>query len=59
MRTPEYELFHNKVVEIVVAKLGEENRWFYNDVCDYLEEFEAGESPEDVAQAQIEAAEDE
>ena len=56
-RTAEYEIFHKKIVEIVVASLGEENRYFFDECCDYLEEFEAGESPEDVAQAQIEAVE--
>jgi hypothetical protein len=57
IRTPEYEMYHQKIVELLVAATGEEWRHQWDLMCDYTQEFEDGETPEIVAQAQIDAAE--
>jgi hypothetical protein len=54
-RTPEYEAYHQRVVDACVARTTEEMRHFFDVECDYLEEFAADEDPDDVATAQIEA----
>jgi hypothetical protein len=57
LRSPEYEAYHRKVVELLVAATGEEWRHQWNLMCDYTQEFEDGETPEVVAEANIEAME--
>jgi hypothetical protein len=54
-RTPEYRTYHQRVVEACVALMGEENRDFFDDECDYFDEFHAGTLPEDVAREQWES----
>lgn len=57
MRTPEYEIYHKRVVEALVKKTDESYRHMWDIECEYLQEFEDGEDPEIVAQANIDAME--
>jgi hypothetical protein len=50
-----YEEYHRRVVEECVKIMGEKNREFFDKVCSYHEEYEAGELPEDVANYQYES----
>jgi hypothetical protein len=53
-RSPEYEIFHAKIVELLVAATGEEWRYWWDQMNEYTQEFEDGETPEIVAQVNIE-----
>ena len=51
----EYQVYHAKVVEACVARMGEKNRNIFNQECDYIEEFMRNDDPDEVAIAQQEA----
>jgi hypothetical protein len=53
--SPEYALYHARVVDACVELMGQNVREFFDEQCDYFEEFECGDKPEDVAQNQYEA----
>lgn len=55
LESPEYRVFHRAVVAECVRLMGDEALVFFDQQCDYLEEFERGDIPEDVARAQYEA----
>ena len=55
--SPEYIAYHRRIVELLVEKTGEEWRYWWDQMNDYSQEFEDGETPEIVAQAQIDAEE--
>lgn len=52
--TPQYQAYHNRVVEACVKLMGEHVRLFFSEQCDYLQEFLENEDPEDVAYTQWE-----
>lgn len=47
--TPEYQAYHRRVVEACVELMGEQAREFFDKQCDFIEQFAAGDEPEDVA----------
>jgi hypothetical protein len=53
-RTPEYEVYHQRVVEAMVSLMGEDEREFW-DGCTYFLEFEQGAEPGQIAQDQLDA----
>jgi hypothetical protein len=53
--SPEYSAYHTKVVDACAALMGENQRQFFDEQCDYFEEFERNEEPDEVAWAQWEA----
>ena len=53
--SPEYRAYHARVVEACVRLMGEQCRGFFDEECDYLEEFAANEDPCDVAVSQQES----
>ena len=54
-RTIEYEAYHKKVVEACVVLMTENAREFFDKECDYFDEFERGDDPDEVAQNQLDA----
>lgn len=48
--SPEYLTYHAAVVEACVALAGEDTRHFWDKQCDYVEDYEAGTLPEEVAE---------
>jgi hypothetical protein len=53
--SPQYQVYHEQVVEACAKLMGEQVRDFFDKQCDYLEEFMEGADPEEVAQAQYDA----
>ena len=52
---PEYQRYHKQVVEACVRLIGERCRQFFDTQCDFLEEFNSEQDPEEVAQDQLES----
>ena len=50
-----YQDYHARVVSECVRLMGELNRIFFDEVCDYVEEFNNGTDPEEVAFQQQES----
>jgi hypothetical protein len=53
--SPEYAQYHDAVVNACAELMGESVRPFFEEQCDYFEEFEEGIEPEEVAMAQFDA----
>ena len=51
----DYQHYHDRVVEECVRLMGEQNRQFFDEVCDYIPEYLEGIEPREVALAQQEA----
>jgi len=53
--TPEYTLYHKRVVDACCDLMGQHTREFFDHQCDYFDELAEGLAPDDVAIAQQEA----
>lgn len=53
--SPEYRAYHRRVVEACVELMGEDVRRFFDEQCDYLEEFLKDEDPIEIAENQLDS----